>query len=122
MLKVYLYKSCQSCVKAKRFLDSRQVDYEALAIRQTPPSIDELRHVLQHSEYQLKHLFNRSGRDYRELNLKDRLHLMSTDEALLLLSQTGNLVKRPFVVTQASGLVGFDELVWSDFLNSMSLR
>ena len=36
----------------------------------------------------------------------------TVDEAVKLLSENGNLVKRPFLVTGGGGLVGFDETEW----------
>jgi len=61
---------------------------------------------------ELRSLFNTSGQDYRALDMKTRLPLMSEDEALELLSQNGNLVKRPFLLTEGSGVLGFKESEW----------
>jgi arsenate reductase len=60
----------------------------------------------------MKALFNRSGQDYRALNLKDKLPTMSEAEALKLLSTNGNLVRRPFVFIGRNGIVGYDEEAW----------
>ena len=62
----------------------------------------------------LRKLFNMSGRDYKELGMKDRLQRMSEAEALDLLSKNGNLVKRPFLLTEEGGTVGFDEADWRE--------
>jgi arsenate reductase (glutaredoxin) len=40
---------------------------------------------------------------------------MPPAEALRLLSTNGNLVKRPFVVTDRGGLVGFKVEEWEQF-------
>jgi len=51
--------------------------------------------------------------------LKDKLPQMSRAEALELLSQNGNLVKRRFVLSSDAGRVGFTEEVWRElFLES----
>ena len=60
----------------------------------------------------LRKLFNTSGLDYKALNLKDKLPGMSETEAIGLLSKNGNLVKRPFALSERIGLVGFKEDVW----------
>jgi len=61
---------------------------------------------------ELKKLFNTSGQDYRALDMKNRLSSMDVDEAIDLLSLNGNLIKRPFLLTEKSGSVGFRESDW----------
>ena len=116
MIKIYSYKNCSSCKKAISFLKEKGIAYEELAIRETPPSTAELKHVLTKGGYELKKLFNVSGQDYRALNMKEKLPTMTEDEALALLASNGNLIKRPFVVTETSGLVGFKDADWGVLL------
>ena len=49
---------------------------------------------------------------YREMNLKDRLPSMSTEEKLQLLATDGMLVKRPILITGNQVLTGFKEADW----------
>ena len=111
-LEVYQYARCGTCRKAVRFLDDLGIEYSTRDITETPPSASELRAMLDHCNGEIRKLFNTSGRMYRELKLKDRLATMSTDEAIGLLSRNGMLVKRPFLLTGDTGLVGFSEDVW----------
>ncbi|MGY8653763.1 MAG: arsenate reductase family protein [Verrucomicrobiia bacterium] len=111
--KIYTYKNCGTCLKAMKFLDGRGVEPEELPIRETPPAKGELRKMLKLCGGELKRLFNTSGGDYKALNLKDKLGAMSVEEALDLLSSTGNLVKRPFLLIGNKGAVGFKEDEWS---------
>ena len=111
-LKVYVYKGCDTCRRALKFLDSKGIAYDPIPIREQPPSPAELKAMLARYQGQLRKLFNTSGQDYKALNMKDRLPAMTADEAVKLLSENGNLVKRPFVVTSGGGLVGFDETGW----------
>ena len=55
---------------------------------------------------ELKRLFNTSGQDYRALDMKTRLPSMSPGEAIQLLSENGNLIKRPFLLADHAGAVG----------------
>ena len=112
MLKIYAYKNCSTCKKAIQYLKAQDISFTEFAIRETPPSIEELRFVLNRGGYELKKLFNVSGQDYRALNMKEKLPGLSEEEALKLLSENGNLVKRPFVITENTGLVGFKEEDW----------
>jgi arsenate reductase len=77
----------------------------------------ELKYVLERRG-ELKGLFNTSGQDYRALNLKETLPGLSEPQALALLSENGNLVKRPFAldVTNGIALVGFKEGEWQQAL------
>jgi len=112
MTTVYTYKSCDTCRKAKKWLTAHEIEFEEIPIREQPPSQAQLRTMLGHLDGELKRLFNTSGQDYRALNLKETLPGMSEDEAIALLAENGNLVKRPFLLTADSGTVGFKEDVW----------
>lgn len=114
-IKVYEYKNCSTCKKALKFLDSAGISYEKIPIRETPPTISELEFMLKNTN-SLKDLFNTSGGDYKNLNLKEKLPKLSEKEALELLSKNGNLVKRPFVVGKTVALVGFKEDIWKQNL------
>ncbi len=112
-MKIYTYKNCGTCKKATKWLDAQGVAYEEIPIRETPPSVGELRQMLAYQHGDLRKLFNTAGGDYRELNMKEVLPSMSEDAAFELLAGRGNLVKRPFVLGDGFGLVGFKEADWS---------
>ena len=115
-LTVYTYAQCDTCRKAVKWLKEQGIAFEERPIRQTPPTVSELRSVLVANGSVLRKLFNTSGRDYREQKLGETLPKMSEAAALKLLSENGNLVKRPFVVGSKLGLVGFDPNVWAEHL------
>jgi len=115
-MKVYSYKNCSTCKKATKWLTEHGVAFEELSIRETPPSIAELQQMLAYHNGELRKLMNTAGGDYRELNLKNRLPDMPIDEVLELLASRGNLVKRPFVLGDGFGLVGFREELWEKAL------
>jgi len=101
-------------------LEQKGVDFEELAIRETPPNAKELKQMLKAKEA-LKPLFNSSGMDYRSMGLKDTLPTLTNDEAFELLQSNGNLVKRPFVVGDVNGkeiaTVGFKEAIWEELFS-----
>jgi arsenate reductase (glutaredoxin) len=111
MLKMYSYQNCGTCRKALKWLESQKIKYELLAIRETPPSVLELKLMLK-AQGDLKRLFNTSGLDYKALSLKNKLPKMSEAEALQLLASNGNLVKRPFMLGNGVALIGFKEEEW----------
>ena len=118
-LRVYVLEKCSTCRNALQFLKAHGIAPEVIAIREQPPTVAELRKMLRHVG-ELRRLFNTSGNDYKALNMKERLPKMSADEALTLLSQNGNLVKRPFALTANDGAVGFKEPDWLRLLADIS--
>lgn len=116
MVRVYAYEKCSTCRNALKFLAARGVKAEVIPIRERPPTKVELKRMLNLMGGELRRLFNTSGADYKALGMKDRLPGMSESEAIDLLSQNGNLVKRPFLLTTDGGTVGFDEAVWKKLI------
>ena len=116
---VYTYANCDTCRRAMKWLRAEGIAFVEKPIRETPPSVVELRMMLAHlgGPAALRKLFNTSGRDYRELKLGERLPVMGEAEALALLAANGNLVKRPFVIGEKVGLVGFDGKTWAAALH-----
>lgn len=116
MLKVYAYKNCDTCRKARKFLLANALPFDEIAIRENPPTPAELRAALAAHGGQLRRLFNASGGDYKAMGLAAKLPALSADAAIDLLATHGNLVKRPFVVGDGVHLVGFDEARWRENL------
>ena len=112
MVKVYVYNKCSTCRKALAFLDREKIDYITVPIRETPPSVAELKCMAGKIEGGSGKLFSTSGYDYREQRIKDRLPDLSDAERFNLLHSNGNLVKRPFAIGPGIGLVGFKEEQW----------
>ncbi len=112
MLKVYTYAKCDTCRKAVKFLRGKGTKFQEIPIRETPPSLSELKAMLQAQGGEMRRLFNTSGVDYKALGLSAKLPGLSEAEALKLLAGNGNLVKRPFVVGNDVHLVGFKEDEW----------
>jgi len=118
-LRVYAYENCDTCRKALKFLAAKKVEAEVIPIRQQPPTVVELRKMLEHTGGDLRKLFNTAGQDYRALDMKTRLPKLSVDEALKLLASNGNLVKRPFALTAKAGVAGFKEEEWMELLKQL---
>ena len=116
-LKFYEYKNCGTCKKARKFLAQHQIEITVIPIRETPPSVSELKRMLKYLDGKRGKLFNTSGRDYREMNLKETLPDLSDAEMFELLTRNGNLVKRPFLIGKKIGTVGFNEVIWSELLD-----
>lgn len=107
MIDFYGYDGCDTCRKAKKWLDAQGVEYKSIPIVEKPPSAALLKRVLKSGDYELKHLFNTSGQVYRQMKIKDKLATMTEAAALKLLSANGKLCKRPIVTDGKQHTVGF---------------
>ena len=116
-LKVYCYDKCGTCKKALAYLDRNAITYQRIPIREKPPSKTTLKKMLRY-QGAIEKLFNTSSKDYKEGNFRERLPSLSADDAIEILSETGNLVKRPFVLGDDFGLVGFKEADWDTVFKS----
>lgn len=107
------YPKCSTCQKAKKWLDSQEIEYTERHIVEENPTYEELKEWHQKSGLSLKKFFNTSGMLYKEMKLKDKLPEMSEDEQLKLLATNGMLVKRPLLLDEEV-LVGFKEKEWEN--------
>lgn len=115
-MKLYQYPNCSTCRKAVKFLQQNGVEFESIVITDAPPSKEELATMLDSYDGEVKKLFNTSGMQYRELNMKETLPTLSNEQAIKLLSENGKLIKRPFLLNGEQGIVGFKEELWQAFV------
>lgn len=115
-LKFYEYALCTSCKQALKFLTNHRYAVERIDIFTQPPTIEELKRMLAFQGGNIRALFNTAGRVYQAQFLKDKLPKMTEDEALALLVKDGRLVRRPFLLSDKIGLVGFNKDVWKKAL------
>ncbi|HVS54187.1 MAG TPA: Spx/MgsR family RNA polymerase-binding regulatory protein [Opitutaceae bacterium] len=113
MLKIYTLSNCDTCRAAVQWLRARGAEFEERAIRETPPTLAELRAALAAHGGEVRRLFNTAGREYRAQNLAAKLPALDDAAALALLAGNGSLVKRPFLVAGKAARAGFDEKAWS---------
>lgn len=101
-----------------QFLEKMHVNVTKKEITETPPTLDELKAMLSYQGGHLKKLFNTSGNLYRELHLNEKFDSLTLSDALKMLSQHGMLIKRPFLLGEGFGLLGFKENEWVERLNA----
>jgi arsenate reductase len=112
-LRIYTLAQCSTCKDATKWLRARKIAFEERAIRETPPTLAELRAMLAAYDGQIGKLFNSSGIEYRALKMAEKLPALSEAEKLELLAGNGSLVKRPFLIGNGVGLVGWNEAKWA---------
>ncbi len=104
---VLAYKSCDTCRKARSWLDDHQLPYTARPIVDEPPTLDELARWIPASGVGVRKWLNTSGQSYRALG-KEKIDAASDEELRRWLAADGKLVKRPVLVRGAKVLVGFN--------------
>ena len=110
------YPQCSTCQKAKKWLEEHQVAVVSRHIVEENPQANELTRWIERSGQPVKKFFNTSGLRYKELNLKERLPLMSEAEQIALLATDGMLIKRPLLIGEEKVFVGFKEAQWQEIL------
>ena len=108
------YPKCTTCQKAKKYLDSNNINYTDKHIVTDTPTYDELKEIIKTSGLSVNKFFNTSGLLYRSMNLKEELKNCSDDEKIKLLASNGMLIKRPILVGKSTVLVGFKEDEWKN--------
>ena len=110
------YPKCTTCIKAKKFLQNNNIEFEERHIVDNNPTKEELTSWIKESNLEIKKFFNTSGKLYKELGLKDKLKSMTDEEKIELLSTNGMLVKRPILIKNSKVLVGFKEDQYKEIL------
>ena len=112
-MKIYQYEKCESCRKAVRWLNEREIKFTSFPIRDKTPNKKEIQQMIKAHGGELKKLFNTSSKDYRDPKVKDKIPSMTEEEIISLLQDRGNLIKRPFVVGEGIALQGFKPEIWA---------
>lgn len=108
-LTFYCYPKCGTCKKAKKWLDTNNIDYNEHHIVEETPSKTIMMELIERSGLDIKKFFNTSGQKYRALNLKDKLPDMTYEEKVDILVSDGMLMKRPLTFDDQHVTVGFKD-------------
>lgn len=111
-MKFYQYEKCSTCRKANLWLREKGIEFSSLPIREKPPTLKELKVMVDAHGGEIRKLFNTSSKDYRDPDLKKLLPSLSDKQVLDLLRECGNLIKRPFLIGDRIALQGFKVEAW----------
>lgn len=113
-MKIYEYPKCSTCRAAKKFITEKNINAQFIDITKEQPTKEDINKILEQFDIDLKKLFNTSGIKYRELNLKDKLPTLTTDEQIEILLSDGMLIKRPLAYDFDKNilLIGFKPDIW----------
>ena len=106
------YKKCSTCIKAKKHLQSIQVNFIDRDILNGITK-EEFNKWIPLSNKSIDKFFNTSGLIYKNENYKEKLKEMSYDEKIDALVNHPMLIKRPILVGSDFVLVGFKEIEYN---------
>jgi len=104
MISLYLKPNCTTCRKARALLRERGVSFEEIDLNKGL-SEGELDKLIGERDY--RQFLNTRNALYRERGMK--VNTPSRAEALRLMSQHPNLIKRPILVRGGRIAIGWDE-------------
>lgn len=110
------YPKCSTCQKAKKWLETNNIEFIDRNIVTETPTVEELTEWIAKSGQEVQKWFNTSGVKYKELNLKEKLEAMSEKEKIELLASDGMLIKRPIFISIKGILNGFQEVKWKEII------
>lgn len=112
-LVVYGIKSCDSCRKALKFLNDRNIEHRFHDLREDGLNIQMLERWA--DEVGWEKLVNRRSLSWRKIPEVDR-NDMTRDKAMAALIDQPTLLKRPVLEAKGFFAIGFSDKRFSDFL------
>ena len=114
------YPKCSTCIKARKYLEAKNVTFIDRHIHVDTPTADELKRWIPLSGLTVEQFFFFFGKVYRDNNYKEKLKIMSYDEKIKALSENGMLIKRPLLVSDTKVLVGFKESAYEEITREIN--
>ncbi len=112
-LTLYGIPTCDSCRKARKWLDGRGVAYTFVNLKEQTPPADLLQTLFDTGAIAPEKCLNTAGARYRELSLKDRRATMATADFVRLFVAEGMVLKRPLVTDGTQATAGFKEAAFA---------
>ena len=115
MLIVFGIKSCDTCHRAKKYLDEHNIEFRFHDLRDDGLDIQMLERWTQRIGW--ARLLNKQSLTWRKIPEVDR-NDMTHDKALAAMIDNPTLVKRPVLESDKFIAVGFSEKRFGDFINN----
>ena len=108
----YSYLKCSTCIKAEKWLDKKDLEYQLIDIVKEPPLINYLNLAIEQYSTDKKRIFNTRGKAFKSNNLD--IYSLSREEIIRVLSSDGKLIKRPFLIYEGKKIIlGFNEIEYA---------
>ncbi len=113
MLNVYGIKSCDTCRRARKFLEDRNIEFRFHDLREDGLDIQMLERWSARIEWE--RLLNRKSLTWRKIPEADRSD-MTRERAFVTMLDQPTLVKRPVLEHPSFFAVGFSEKRFAEYL------
>ena len=113
MLTVYGIKSCDTCRRARKFLEERNIEFRFHDLREDGLDIQMLERWSARIDWE--RLLNRKSLTWRKIPEVDRSG-MTKNRAFALMLEQPTLVKRPVIESPQFLAVGFSEKRFAEFI------
>ena len=114
MLTVYGIKNCDTCRRARRYLEDRNIEFRFHDLREDGLDIQMLERWSARVEWE--RLLNRKSLTWRKMPEPNRID-MTKDRAFAAMLDQPTLVKRPVLEHPSFFAVGFSEKRFTDYLD-----
>lgn len=104
--------TCTTCRKAKAYLQKRGADLESRSLDKQRLTPDELDSLIGDRDY--KQFLSTRNELYRSRNMKE--HPPTRAQAITLMVENPNLIRRPVVIRGKRLVLGYDEAGYQDLL------
>lgn len=104
--------TCTTCRKAKAYLQKLGADLESRSLDKQRLTPDELDSLIGDRDYQ--QFLSTRNELYRSRNMKE--HPPTRAQAIALMAENPNLIRRPVVIRGKRLVLGYDELGYQDLL------
>ena len=109
---LWMKSNCTTCRNAKAKLAELGIDLEIRDYYKHPLGAPELERLL---PVDPSPMLGTKSPKYKELGLKDRI--LTKDEAIALIVQDNNLLKRPILVHSKGVVIGFDAAAYTALIH-----
>ncbi len=106
MITIYGLKNCDTCRKARKWLDAERIEHHFIDVREGPLDGASIERWIKIVGWDV--LLNRRGTTWRGLPEKDK-HVVDAKKAKCLMEEHPALIKRPIFEMDNDVLVGFKE-------------
>ncbi|MPQ76078.1 arsenate reductase [Hydrogenovibrio sp. JE_KL2] len=113
-MKMYGIPNCDTVRKARKFLESHDIDYEFHDFKKQGLSLDTIETWLK--TVPLDHLVNKRSTSWKQLSDEQKAALTSGND-LSVLTEMPTLIKRPVLESNKSLLIGFSQAEYEEHLN-----
>lgn len=102
--RIYLNPNCTKCKLSMQLLDDKGINPDVSEYLTTPPSVDELKEILDMLSLEPRELMRQHEAPYNELNLADES--LSRDVLIQAMIDNPILIERPIVIHNGKATIG----------------